>query len=347
MHREADLDLLSTIGSLRNQLSSHMEDYLRNTFSMNSIPYKYLNDYPARPGKSLRPVLCLAACSLVGGEIKKALNTAAAIEFLHNSFLIKDDLVDGSDYRRYQETFNRKYGFEFAINAGDALNVLGMTPLIDNLKDIGVRKSLEIIREIHTMAKYSIEGQFMEIRWVKNNVTSLSPRDYLTMAEKKTCWYTCITPCRAGVIIGAQNVGEPDLEMITEFAKNMGLGFQIRDDVLNLTSPFNQYGKETNGDILEGKRTMMIIHLLNHCTRSERSIVKKVLEKKRSKKTSVEVKFIRNLMEKYDSIGFAMDTACRLVEKAKVILEEFPLSSNSQWRNFFFDLSDHMVQRNK
>jgi geranylgeranyl diphosphate synthase, type II len=324
-----------------------MDGYLRNTFSMDSIPYRYLNDYPARPGKSLRPVLCLAACGLVGGEIKKALNTAAAIEFLHNSFLIKDDLVDGSDYRRYKETFNRKYGFEFAINGGDALNVVGMTPLIDNLKAIGVRKSLEIIREIHTMAKYSIEGQFMEIHWVKNNVTNLFPNDYLVMAEKKTCWYTCIAPCRTGVIVGAQNVDESNLEMITEFARNIGLGFQIRDDILNLTSSFNHYGKETNGDIMEGKRTMMIIHLLNSCTRSERSAVKKILEKKRSKKTTVEVKFIRNLMDKYDSIGFAMDTACRLVQKGKVLLEEFPLSSNIQWRNFFFDLSDHMVQRNK
>lgn len=337
----------SKMECLRNQVLHHMNGYLKNTFSKDSIPFKYLSDYPSRPGKFLRPVLCLAACALVGGNMRKALNSATAIEFLHNAFLVKDDLVDGSDYRRYQKTFNKKYGFEFAINAGDALNVLGITPLIDNLKIIGVRKSLQIISEIHMMAKNSVEGQFIEINWVKNNVTNLSSGDYLAMAEKKTCWYTCVAPCRTGVIIGTQNVGESELELITEFARNIGLGFQIRDDILNLTSTFDNYGKESNGDIMEGKRTMMLIHLLKRCTKSERYEIKQVLRKKRSQKKAHEVKMIRDLMERYDSIGYAMNIAYQLVEDGKALLEQFPLSASPEWRNFFLSLSDHMVQREK
>src|SRR5437867_7091826 len=133
----------SIMGDLRNQVLHHMNRYLEKTFSRGTIPFTYLYDYPSRPGKFLRPALCLAACALVGGDMKKALDSATAIEFLHNAFLVKDDLVDGSDFRRYQKTFNKKYGFEFAINAGDALNVLGIAPLIENLSTIGVRKSLQ------------------------------------------------------------------------------------------------------------------------------------------------------------------------------------------------------------
>src|SRR5687767_6610119 len=104
----------TTIDHLRELVLPNMDSYIRKTFGKKGPLLEILSDYPTRPSKGLRPALCLGSCGLVGGDIKSALNTACAIEFLHNAFLVKDDLVDGSNLRRFDDTLNKKYGFELA-----------------------------------------------------------------------------------------------------------------------------------------------------------------------------------------------------------------------------------------
>ena len=97
---------------------------------MHSSSYRTI---PLGPPRASVPAFCLAAAASVGGDYNNAVNTGAAIELLHNAFLIKDDIVDQSLYRRGDLTLNRKYGLALAANAGDALKILSMSPLIDNL----------------------------------------------------------------------------------------------------------------------------------------------------------------------------------------------------------------------
>ncbi len=144
--------------TLRRKVGERMQWYLRKNFGATTLAYKLLSDYPTRPGKGIRPAFCLAAAAAVGGDHRNAVNTGAAIELLHNAFLIKDDVVDQSLYRRGDLTLNRKYGLALAANAGDALKILSMSPLIDNLEVIGVRKSLQVILEIQNMANRSVVG---------------------------------------------------------------------------------------------------------------------------------------------------------------------------------------------
>ena len=103
---------------LRRKVGERMQHYLRQNFSPSTLAYKLLSDYPTRPAKGIRPAFCLAAAASVGGDYENALNTGAAIELLHNAFLIKDDVVDQSLYRRGDLTLNRKYGLALAANAG-------------------------------------------------------------------------------------------------------------------------------------------------------------------------------------------------------------------------------------
>lgn len=332
---------------LRRIVSTRMEYYLQNTLDHDAVSFKLISDYPSRPGKGIRPALCLAACGLVGGDPENAINTAATIEFLHNAFLIKDDLVDGSDYRRHDVTMNKKYGFELALNTGDALNVLAMTPLFDNMKELGLRKTLQIIREIHDMAAKSVEGQCLELNWIKSNRLDITPEDYYSMVERKTCWYTCITPCRTGAIIGARAIGTRDLESITKFARNMGLGFQIRDDILNLVASFESYGKEINGDVLEGKRTLILVHLLQNCSDAERTSIGTTLSKSRRKKTREEVDSIRRMMDTYGSIRESMRVARGFGMKARRILEVSSWARDQWWKEFFSGLTDYLIEREK
>ena len=325
-----------------------MQYYLKKNFGSNTRAYQLLSDYPTRPGKGIRPIFCLAAAASVGGDYNNAVNTATAIELFHNSFLIKDDIVDQSVYRRGDLTLDRKYGLALAANAGDAVKILGMSPLIDNLKLIGVRKALQIILEIQEMARRSVEGQIIELTYVRENRLSLKPRDYFTICENKTCWYTIIAPCRTGIIIGSDDATPEMLDAITRFALNTGIAFQITDDTLNLTASQKLYGKEINGDILEGKRTLMLIHLLQSCSKEEKAKMKQILKTPREAKTEVDIAYVMELLETYACVEYARKTAEKFALKARgILMNECDWMTEKRWKQFFFKQTDYLVMRKK
>jgi len=337
-----------TLYILKRKVAARMQYYLQKNFEPNTIAYQLLSDYPTRPGKGIRPAFCLAATAAVGGEINNAVNTGTAIELLHNAFLIKDDIVDQSLYRRRDLTLNRKYGLGLAANAGDALKILSMSPLIDNLSVIGVSKSLQVILEVQHMAAQSIEGQITELTYVRENRIDLKPEDYFKLCENKTCWYTVITPCRTGIIIGSDYATPEQLDSITRFALNLGLAFQITDDTLNLTASEKVYGKEIQGDILEGKRTLILVHLLNSCTPTERKKMSKILKKSREDKTESDVSYVAGLMQKYSSIEYAREVAKQFAIKAKEILEtECDWMTEKRWKKFFLDQTSYLIHRKR
>ena len=110
------------------------------------------------------------------------------------------------------------------------------------------------------MMQESLEGQAMELGWVRDNRCDVTDDDYLRMVLKKTCWYSFIHPCRIGALIATRD--GVDLDRFNRFGCFLGTAFQIQDDLLNLTGDERRYGKEIGGDLLEGKRTLMLIHLL-------------------------------------------------------------------------------------
>ena len=334
--------------ALRRRVGERMQYYLRKNFEPSSLAYKLLSDYPTRPSKGIRPAFCLAATASVGGDYANAVNTGAAIELLHNAFLIKDDVVDQSIYRRGDLTLNRKYGLALAANAGDALKILSMSPLIDNLEVIGVRKSLQVILEIQTMANRSVAGQITELTYVKNNTTDLTPQDYFSLCENKTCWYTTIAPCRTGLIIGSDVATAAQLDAFTRFALKLGLAFQITDDTLNLSASAKVYGKEINGDLLEGKRTLILIHMLNSAAPGELRRARGILRKERDAKEDSDVEFLSGLIEKYSSIEYARDVARGLAEEARdILVEECDWMTERRWKDFFVDQTNYIVNRKR
>lgn len=122
-------------------------------------------DYLLRPGKALRPALCLATCGALGGDPDRALVTAAALELLHTAFLVHDDVEDDSDLRRGGPTLHRRYGRAVAINTGDALFVCAMAALDDNREVLGRRLATRLAGEFRFMARQTVEGQAMELGW--------------------------------------------------------------------------------------------------------------------------------------------------------------------------------------
>lgn len=306
--------------------------------------YEIIPKYPERGGKGLRPGICIATCRIFGGSIEKALMSAISIELFHNAFLIHDDIEDGSECRRGKPTLHAEHGVGIAINVGDALNVLSIRPLMENLTILGPKLTWQVFTEIEYMVKQSVEGQAMELGWVRDNVCDLREEDYLRMILKKTCWYTCIQPCRIGALIGSG--GSLNLDRFNRFGYYMGAAFQIQDDVLNLIGEHERYGKEIGGDIWEGKRTLMLVHLLNHCTDDEKESIRAFLSKPRNDRKQNEIDWIYHLMAKYKSIEFARSAARQLAGAA---LREFYVAygdrPDTEDKQFIRDLILYMIER--
>ena len=285
--------------------------------------YDLLRRYPSRPGKGLRPTLFLATCEAFGGSAASAMGVAVAIELLHNAFLVHDDIVDGSLQRRGSPTLHEDVGLGLALNAGDALGALAQRQLRLSIDDLSGSVAAQVLEEFETMLMRTAEGQATELGWCRDNVDDVGPEDYLDLIMHKTCWYTTIHPLRVGALIGAAaapNGPTPDLDAMIRFGFLLGASFQIRDDILNLTGD-DRYGKEIGGDLLEGKRTLMLIHLRQNARGADSGVVSDFLARDRERRSVDDTHRIRALMEQYGSISFAQEFADGVATQAITAFE--------------------------
>ncbi len=306
--------------------------------------YDLLGDYPRRGGKMMRPSMCIAAARLYGAPIEDAMQTAVAIELLHNALLIHDDIEDGSEQRRGRPTLHVLHGIPLALNAGDTLTLMSLRPLIENQNRIGERLTLRIIEETERMAQECAEGQAMELGWRRYNTIDIGDADYLEMVLKKTCWLATIYPVRVGALIGSRD--SVDLDPFVRYGFFLGAAFQIQDDLLNLVGE-RSYGKEINGDLWEGKRTLMLIHTIRESTMQERARLSELLGRPREERTLAEVTWMRKLMDKYGCTEYARKIAQGLVGAA---LHEYSLLSaglpDSRDKSFLEQIVTWVIERN-
>jgi geranylgeranyl diphosphate synthase type II len=306
--------------------------------------YGPLSEFVGRAGKSLRPALCIAAARAHGAPTESALPSAVALELLHNAFLIHDDVEDGSDYRRGLPTMHAEHGVPIAINAGDGLAALSLQPLMQNVGLLGSTMHNRVMAEFSRLLEMTVEGQAIELGWRASNTVDLGDEDYLEMVALKTCAYTTVFPLRIGALIGSW--GRADLAAVSQFGLVLGAAFQITDDLLNLTGSAELYGKEIDGDIAEGKRTLMLIHLLSTADAEERDLLVRFLAGDRACRRGEEVAAVRSLMEQRGSIDYARHYASAMAEQA---LEAFDAAfgglPESPDLRFLTEIVDFVVTR--
>ena len=279
--------------------------------------YAPMREYPSRPGKALRPALCLSAGRAFGADPYDLLGIAVAIELMHNAFLVHDDIADGSEMRRGRPTLATTYGAAAALNAGDGLAIVASQVLRRATRRLGRDLADLVWAEFDTMAMRTLEGQATEIGWQLDEVEDLCPEDYLHLIMHKTCWYTTIHPLRVGAIVGSR--GKAELGPLVRFGFHFGAAFQIRDDLLNLVGDERMYGKEILGDLYEGKRTLPLMHLLSVAQGSDHSLVREYLHLTRSERSAELVQRVRALMDDYGSIAFTTEYA----EGILLVAEEY------------------------
>lgn len=306
--------------------------------------YDLVLDYPRRGGKALRAGLCIATTGALGGHPTEAVNTAASLELAHNAFLIHDDVEDESDTRRGAPTLHTDHGVPLAINAGDATAMLALRPLLDNQHLLGPELANQLLVEFELMTRRTIEGQAVELGWRRYNVVDLEPIDYLRMVWGKTCWYTAVYPMRAGALIAARGDVPPSL--FDDFGLCLGALFQITDDIQNLEPTDSAYGKELYGDILEGKRTLPLIHLLHHASPRDRSRLVDFLATPRSERTFADAQAIHHQMVRHGSVDWARGYARGLADDG---LDTFDVahrdSLDNEHRRFIAELLVYLVRR--
>ena len=279
--------------------------------------YAPMREYPSRPGKALRPALCLSAGRAFGADPNELLGLAVAIELLHNAFLVHDDIADGSEMRRGRPTLAASHGMAAALNAGDALAVVAGQVLRRATRRLDRDLADLVWAEFDTMAMRTLEGQATEVGWQLDAVEDLRPEDYLHLIMHKTCWYTTIHPLRVGAIVGSG--GTADLGPLVRFGFHFGAAFQIRDDLLNLVGNEQVYGKEILGDLYEGKRTLPLVHLFSESSGADRVLVRDYLRRSRPERSPELVHRIRALMDDYGSIDYTSEYA----EGILLVAEEY------------------------
>ena len=217
-------------------------------------------------GKAIRPSLCLLACEAVGSEYHKALPAAAAIELVHNFSLIHDDIQDDDVERRHRLTVWSIWGKPQAINAGTAMRILASLALL-RLKehDIPIQKQFLIQHIMDESSLTLIEGQYLDISY--ENRFDIGVNDYLDMINKKT---GALIAC--SLHIGAL-LGTDDRDMVESFrdiGRNLGLAFQIKDDILGIWGDETKTGKPLGSDIRHKKKTFPIVYALERANGSLR-----------------------------------------------------------------------------
>ena len=237
-----------------NYIERMLIEYMPKEEGYQSTIMEAMNYSLKAGGKRLRPILTLEACKIVGGDEKDAIPFAMAVEMIHTYSLIHDDLpaLDNDDLRRGKPTNHKVFGESMAILAGDALLNYAFEIMLSN--SINKENPQKYLRAINEVAKSTgiygmIGGQVVDIK-SENKVISKDKLDFIHLNKTAAIIIGCM---RAGAIIG--NACEEDLEKITKYSKNIGLSFQIVDDILDIVGDENKLGKKVGSDIENHKST--------------------------------------------------------------------------------------------
>jgi len=216
------------------------------------------NTLPNSAGKAVRPTLCLLACEAVGGDYSQALPAAAAIELVHNFSLIHDDIQDDDRERRHRPTVWSLWGKPQAINAGTAMRVLAdlTLPLLSK-NGASLEKQLRVQYLIDDATLRLVEGQYLDISY--ESQFEIKVPDYLRMIEGKTA---ALIACalEVGALVGTDDEGM--IHSFRDIGHNLGLAFQIRDDILGIWGNEAETGKPLGSDISRRKKTLPIVYAL-------------------------------------------------------------------------------------
>ncbi len=313
-------------------VNKRMEKYVPRTGDPATL-YRPIWELLDRGGKRFRPALTFLFCEAVGGQARKALSAAVAVEILHNMTLIHDDIEDQSELRRGKPCIHIMFGLPAAINSGDAMLIKVFEAAADGPLDLATKDSL--VEQFADRAFQITRGQALEFEL--NTRQDFTDRDVVEVLRNKTGALVALA-CEAGAIVGGASRRE--LSAATKFGESAGVGFQIIDDILNVAGEVQKYGKEIGGDIREGKRTIMAAHLIKSAPPDTRDRFMSLLGKPTI--TQQEISQAIEMYRQFGSVNYAKGIAKKYAENALGALEKLP---KREPRELLGSLAEFLVRR--
>ena len=266
----------SVFARLTERFGRDVEAELRRAVGTSSLPLYHMVRYhlgwvdefggpiDADPGKRLRPLLCLFACEAVRGEHDAALPAAASVELVHNFTLVHDDVMDEDHERRHRRTVWSIWGSSQAINAGDLLYSMGVASMSRlHGRDVSASDAIAAVRRLEETCVRVIEGQYLDLEFEDSRKVSVD--DYLAMiANKAAALISC--SLELGALAGGADTNVQ--AAFAEIGMQMGLAFQIRDDILGVWGERELTGKPVGNDIRRKKKSLPVV-LAFDCARGE------------------------------------------------------------------------------
>jgi octaprenyl-diphosphate synthase len=281
-------------------------------------------------GKRIRPAVLLMAARMSGYTGEKAVMFASVVEFIHTATLVHDDIIDESELRRGRQAVHARWGNDVTVLLGDFLYIKSMSMAL-------TYDSLDVIRALCDVTLKMIEGELDQL--TKNGLVELTEEEHFEIIRRKTA-YLFAGSAKIGGMLGPTSPEQQ--EALWEYGFNIGMAFQVVDDLLDFTGEEDALGKPVGGDLREGKMTLPVIHLLAHAPEESEALVRAIVEGRSA--TIEEWRQLRALLARHGSIDYAQRQAETFVERAKRALECFPASDA---REALSILPDYVLARDR
>ncbi|MFZ4621657.1 MAG: polyprenyl synthetase family protein [Bacteroidota bacterium] len=262
-------------------------------------------------GKRMRPLLIVLSCEAVGGSMNEALNAAVAIEVLHNFTLVHDDIMDNAESRRGRATVHVRWDNNVAILVGDELVALAYRELLKTKS-----KAIAQVADIFTEGVVEVcEGQAYDKEYEMLHDVSID--DYLLMISKKTGKLFSVSS-EIGALIGGGT--EREIKALRSFGTYIGRAFQIQDDLLDVIADEKEFGKTIGGDIIEGKKTFLLINAYERALGKDKKLINSIIKNKGTTKKNIPL--VKEIYERYDILELAKQSIEKDIRQANLQLEK-------------------------
>jgi octaprenyl-diphosphate synthase len=281
-------------------------------------------------GKRLRPILVLLSARLVGEINDAAVRMAAVVEMIHTATLVHDDVIDTARTRRGRPSTNAIWGNHTCVLAGDWLYMQAF--------QIALReRNFHVLDLLISLTQMMVEGELLQLERLRR--IDISEADYMELVDRKTASLFSACARLGALTTGADEATETRLG---EFAWNLGMAFQLVDDVLDFTSRESVLGKPVGNDLREGKVTLPLIYALADAPQSDKQLVETVLAEEGFE--SVPFSRILTLIEERNGVARARERAKSFIEKARAIIAEFP---DSPYRRALAAVAELVTERDR
>jgi octaprenyl-diphosphate synthase len=324
------VDLVQMFEPVRADLEAVEREFERQVQSKVAVIPEIGKYIQKSGGKRVRPAVLLMSARLCGYTGPRAVLNAAVVEFIHTATLVHDDIIDDAELRRGQKSVHSRWGNDVTVLAGDFLYIKSMAMAL-------TQDTLDVVRLLCDVTLRMIEGEIYQL--TKNGVVDLTEDEHFEIIRRKTA-YLFAGCAQIGGMLG--QAGEARELELREYGFNLGVMFQLVDDLLDFTGESETIGKPIGGDLREGKITLPIIHLLKHGGAEAETLVRGMVQDRDV--TPENWSRVKELLAEHRSIEYAYARAVEFGEAAKRHLKVFP---DSHERDALMALADYVLYRDR